>query len=56
MFKENIMNKKRFEKFLWKWKLFWGNCYLIYDTNRNPIKKVLIYHKKIFFLDIKGVK
>lgn len=38
--------------FSWKWKLFWGNCYTIYDDNK-IINKILIYHKKIFILNNK---
>lgn len=50
------MNKKFVDKFLWKWKSFWGKHYIIYDTDKNPVKKVLIYHKKIYFMELKGVK
>lgn len=35
----------------WKWKLFWGNCYKIYDKDKRVIKRVLVYHKKVYLLD-----
>lgn len=37
------------KKFLWRWKLFWGNCYTIYEKD-TIVKKILIYHKKIYVL------
>lgn len=46
-----IKCKNMKKKILWKWKLFWGNIYKIYDKEQKPIRKVLIYHKKIFLLD-----
>lgn len=36
---------------LWKWKLFWGNIYSIYDQSNNKIREILIYHKKIYLLN-----
>ena len=39
------------KKLSWYWKLFWGNRYSIYDKDKNKIKEILIYHKKIYLLD-----
>ena len=39
------------KKLSWYWKLFWGNRYRIYDKEKNKIKEILIYHKKIYLLD-----
>lgn len=36
---------------LWKWKLFWGNCYRIYDKDNKLVKRILVYHKKIYLLE-----
>lgn len=37
------------KQFLWKWKLFWGNCYKVY--NQETLEKtILVYHKKIYIL------
>ena len=32
--------------FFWKWKLFWGNCYKIYDRNNHLVKRILIWRKE----------
>jgi len=43
--------KMNLKKLCWLWKLFWGNRYRIYDKDKNEIKNILIYHKKIYLLD-----
>ena len=39
------------KSFLWKWELFFGNCYTIFDKDKNKIRKILIYRKRIYLLD-----
>lgn len=38
------------KRFLWKWKLFWGDCYKVYNDDK-LIVQILIYHKKIYILE-----
>lgn len=47
-----IMNRTR-SNFSWKWKLFWGNQYKVYNNDKNIIYRILVYHKKIYLLDSK---
>lgn len=37
--------------FWWKWKMFWGYQYRIYDKNNNLVNRVLVYRKRIYYLD-----
>ena len=39
------------KKIIWKWINFWGTRYRVYDKDKNKIKEILIYKKRIYILE-----
>ena len=39
------------EKIIWNWINFWGTSYRVYDKDKNKIKEILIYKKRIYILE-----
>ena len=39
------------EKIIWNWINFWGTRYRVYDKDKNKIKEILIYKKRIYILE-----
>ena len=47
--------KKKLKAFRWKWIMFWGSRYYIYDKSKTRIATILIHHHKIYILEVKNV-
>lgn len=39
------------KKIIWNWINFWGTRYRVYDKDKNEIKEILIYKKRIYILE-----